>query len=303
MCATCGCGSDEVRVIDIGKPRIGAAAHSSLGHSHDDFGPHDHDHAHHDHDHGPHDHDHAPHDHARNDHAPHDHDHDHPPVGRSTTITLEQRVLAKNDERAQFNRGWLAARHLFAVNLMSSPGAGKTTILERTIRDLLSEITFSVIEGDQETTLDADRISAAGAHAVQVNTGSGCHLDADMVADALRTLEPDPHGVVLIENVGNLVCPALFDLGEDARVVITSVTEGVGKPVKYPHVFRSADLVLLNKTDLLPYVDFDVDRFRREVASINPSATVIQVCATRDNGLAAWYEWLRRYRESVSATT
>ena len=227
-----------------------------------------------------HDHDHA--------HTHHDHTHQHGP----TTVSLEERVLAKNDALAERNRGWLEARRVAAVNLMSSPGSGKTTILARTVRDLGSDIALYVVEGDQETTLDAQRIEAAGCPVVQVNTGSGCHLDASMFAEALHALDPNG-GVVLIENVGNLVCPALFDLGENARVVIMSVTEGADKPRKYPHMFRSATLVLLNKIDLLPYVDFDVDAFHRDVALVNPKAEVQHVSATGGDGLDTWYAWLR----------
>ncbi|MBO0776666.1 MAG: hydrogenase nickel incorporation protein HypB, partial [Actinobacteria bacterium] len=180
------------------------------------------------------------------------------------------------------------------VNLMSSPGAGKTTLLERTVRDLAGELTVGVIEGDQETALDADRILAAGARVVQVNTGAGCHLDAAMVQRALSALDPPPGSVVMIENVGNLVCPALFDLGEAARVVLASVTEGEDKPVKYPHMFRAADLVLISKSDLLPYVGFDVRRCGGGLAQVSPDAQMLEVSAVSGDGLPAWYDWLRR---------
>jgi hydrogenase nickel incorporation protein HypB len=202
-------------------------------------------------------------------------------------------VLARNDALAELNRTWLAERRILAVNLMSSPGAGKTTLLERTIRELGAELRMSVVEGDQETVLDADRIRATGAPAVQINTGAGCHLDAQMLAGGLRTLDPPEHSVVLIENVGNLVCPALFDLGEQARVVITSVTEGAEKPRKYPHMFRAADLVLLNKIDLLPYVEFDVADFLDGARRANPGVEVLQLSATTGEGIAGWYGWLR----------
>ena len=186
----------------------------------------------------------------------HDHSHDdghhHPHDGERQTITLEQRVLAKNDVLAEQNREWLAQRDIVAFNLTSSPGAGKTTLLERTIRDLDDRRPIAVIEGDQETLLDAERIRATGCRAVQINTGAGCHLDADMVHRALHALDPEPGSLLFIENVGNLVCPALFDLGERAMVVVISVTEGADKPLKYPHMFATADLVIVNKTDLLP---------------------------------------------------
>ncbi|MGH3930528.1 MAG: hydrogenase nickel incorporation protein HypB [Pseudonocardiaceae bacterium] len=211
-------------------------------------------------------------------------------------MTLEQAVLARNDALAERNRDWFAQRGILAVNLMSSPGAGKTTLLERTIRELGTQLQLCVVEGDQETVLDADRIRATGAPAVQINTGSGCHLDAEMLASGLRTLEPPDGSVVLVENVGNLVCPALFDLGEQARVVITSVTEGAEKPRKYPHMFRSATLVLLNKIDLLPYVDFDVAVFLEGARAANPGVEVLQLSATRGDGMTEWYDWLHARR-------
>lgn len=214
--------------------------------------------------------------------------------GHGRTVPVEQTVLERDDELAEENRVWLAARDIRAVNLMSSPGSGKTTLLERTIRELGGSLTLSVVEGDQETAVDADRIRAAGAAAVQVNTGAGCHLDAAMLARALRTLDPPPHSVVCVENVGNLVCPAQFDLGEQARAVIVSVTEGADKPLKYPHMFATADLVLLNKVDLLPHVDFDVALFDSSVRRLNRRARILRVSATRGDGVAGWYGWLRQ---------
>lgn len=271
MCATCGCSDTAgVRLLDL---RADAPVHTHADgttHSHGDAMTHAHADA-------------TTHTHAA---ASADQ-----PAG-TETITLEQRVLAKNDELAAHNRGWLAARAVTAVNLMSSPGAGKTTLLERTVRELSAAMPVCVIEGDQETTFDAERIRAAGAPVIQINTGSGCHLDAAMMRGALDTLDPTG-GVVLIENVGNLVCPALFDLGEGARVVIMSVTEGADKPLKYPHIFATSDVVVLNKVDLLPYVDFDVDRFEHDVALVNPDAAILRVSATRGDGLEAWREWLR----------
>jgi hydrogenase nickel incorporation protein HypB len=227
--------------------------------------------------------------HARGHHDHHDHDHEH---GR--TIELQQKVLAKNDEIARANRDWLRERGILAINLMSSPGAGKTTLLERTARDLAGKIDLSVIEGDQETALDARRILAAGSRVVQINTGAGCHLDARMLASGLRTLDPPGGSIVVIENVGNLVCPALFDLGEEARVVLASVTEGADKPLKYPHMFRRADLVLLNKTDLLPYVDFDLRAYAADLRKVSPDALMLQLSVTAGDGIQAWYDWLRR---------
>jgi hydrogenase nickel incorporation protein HypB len=269
-------------VIDVrGDVPVPAEAHGHAGHSHDGHSHDGHSHEGHSHEHG---HDGHTHEHS------HEHGHSHEHAG-TETLLLEERVLAKNDALARHNRDWLRARGVVAVNLMSSPGSGKTTLLERTVRELGATTPVCVIEGDQETTFDADRIKAAGAPVVQVNTGAGCHLDASMLRTALETLDPTG-GTVLIENVGNLVCPALFDLGEDSRVVIMSVTEGADKPLKYPHIFASATLILLNKVDLLPYVDFDVARFEHDVALVNRDAAILEVSATRGNGLDRWYDWL-----------
>jgi hydrogenase nickel incorporation protein HypB len=212
------------------------------------------------------------------------------------TVALEIDILAKNDDLAGHNRRWLAARGIVALNLMSSPGSGKTTLLTRTIGDIGAEVPCAVLEGDQETLLDAERIGATGARVVQINTGAGCHLDADMVAEGLRALAPEQGSVLFVENVGNLVCPALFDLGEAGRIVIMSVTEGADKPLKYPHMFRTADLMLVNKVDLLPYVDFDVPRCVSYARRANPAVEVLEVSATRGDGLDAWYDWLRARR-------
>jgi hydrogenase nickel incorporation protein HypB len=212
---------------------------------------------------------------------------------QARAIQLEQDVLAKNDRLAARNRGWFEGREIAALNVMASPGAGKTTLLERTIARLGSSVRISVIEGDQETLRDTERIRAAGARAVQINTGSGCHLDAGMLAQGLRVLDPPRRSLVFIENVGNLVCPALFDLGETTRVVVASVTEGDDKPLKYPHMFRACDVLLLNKIDLLPYVEFDRDRFLEYARMVNPRARVFQVSATRGDGLAEWCSWLQ----------
>lgn len=215
-------------------------------------------------------------------------DHEH-----SRTVLLEQKVLSRNDERADRNREWLGERGILAVNLMSSPGSGKTTLLERTIRELGAEVPLSVVEGDQETMFDAERIQATGCRVVQVNTGAGCHLDADMLHTALHRLAPPDHSVVMIENVGNLVCPALFDLGEHSRAVVTSVTEGADKPLKYPHMFRTADLVLLNKIDLRPHVDFDEAAFTAAVRRVRGDTEIVPISATRGDGMSDWYRWLR----------
>ncbi len=226
----------------------------------------------------------------------HDHDHDHAPDDR--VIKLERDLLEKNGRLAERNRGWFEGRGILALNLLSSPGAGKTTLLERTIRDLAGRRPVRVIEGDQATSRDADRIRAAGARAVQINTGTGCHLDAHGVSHALSELDPEPGSLLVIENVGNLVCPALFDLGERAKVLVSSVTEGEDKPIKYPHMFRAAQLLLLNKVDLLPHVAFDVDLFLAHVREVNPRVETLRVSATRGDGLAAWYGWLEERRLS-----
>jgi hydrogenase nickel incorporation protein HypB len=236
-----------------------------------------------------HAHDHVHHDHDHHDHEHHDH-HDHGDE-RARVVAFETAVLARNQHLAEHNREWLRRHEVIAVNLMSSPGAGKTTLLERTLAERAGTPTW-VIEGDQETQADAERIRAAGGHAVQINTGTGCHLDAAMVARALDELRPH-RGLLFIENVGNLVCPALFDLGELARVVIASVTEGEDKPLKYPHMFRAAELVLLNKIDLLPHVELSVAAFTGHVRTVNPRARVVPLSARTGAGCAAWRDFLR----------
>jgi len=209
------------------------------------------------------------------------------------TIDVESRILAKNDQLAAKNRAWFAGREILALNLVSSPGAGKTTLLERTIRDLAGELPLYVIEGDQATANDGERIRKAGASVVQVNTGTGCHLDAAMVTRALSALKPEAGAVVLIENVGNLVCPALFDLGERAKAVMFPVTDGEDKPLKYPHIFRAAGLVILSKIDLLPNLDFALAEAIDNVAKINPDVAILQLSARSGQGMTDWYDWLR----------
>ena len=300
MCATCGCGGSAV--VRLPGPAEPGTAEPSAGAGHGEQPRHDHgEQPRNDHGAG---HGVQPH-HDGSSHAGHpghdeQHRHDHPGNGHphatdaaDRTMLLQQKVLAKNDELAQHNRAWLRQRGILAVNMMSSPGSGKTTLLERTARDLAAELTLCVIEGDQETLLDADRIRSAGCQVVQVNTGAGCHLDAAMVGEALRALDPPVGSVVMIENVGNLVCPALFDLGEAERVVLASVTEGADKPAKYPHMFRSAGLVLVSKNDLLPYVDFDPGRFAGALTSVSPHAQTLPLSATTGDGMTSWYDWLR----------
>lgn len=199
-------------------------------------------------------------------------------------------ILAKNDKLAERNRGWFAGRGVTAVNLMSSPGSGKTTLLERTLRETQRPV--AVLEGDQETPFDAERIRATGAPVVQINTGKGCHLEASMIWHGLEALKPAADSLLFIENVGNLVCPALFDLGETAKVVVFSVTEGEDKPLKYPHMFRVADLVLINKVDLIPHLDFDEARALDAVRQVNPKARILKVSAKSGEGMDAWYQWL-----------
>lgn len=209
-----------------------------------------------------------------------------------TTISLEQQILGKNNLLAAQNRGWFKGRNILAVNLISSPGAGKTTLLTRTINDLKNKLNISVIEGDQETTNDAEKIKSTGCKVVQINTGTGCHLDASMIERGLKQLNPPLDSVVMIENVGNLVCPALFDLGEQAKIVILSVTEGEDKPIKYPHIFRNSQIMIITKIDLLSYVQFDLQRCIEYAKQVNPQIEIFQVSAITGTGLENWYGFL-----------
>jgi hydrogenase nickel incorporation protein HypB len=295
MCTTCGCGS--------GDTKIEGEAHAGE-HRHADGTVHRHEHGHghgHEHDHA-HDHEHGDHEHAHGPGCGHDHGHDHvhhaghahaPGLSPSRMVQIEQDILAKNDQHARFNREFLAERGIFAVNLVSSPGSGKTTLLTESIKRLLPSLPVTVIEGDQQTTNDAERIRATGAPALQINTGKGCHLDASMVERALERLQPPAESVLFIENVGNLVCPAAFDLGEAHKVVVLSVTEGEDKPLKYPDMFKAATLMLLNKVDLLPYLTFDVAKCIEYARRVNPAIEVMQVSATKGDGMDAWLAWVR----------
>ncbi len=222
--------------------------------------------------------------------AEHEHEHDH---SHGREITLELDIMHKNDLLAERNRGYFEAKKIFAVNMVSSPGSGKTSILERTIKESAKQTGIYIIEGDQQTMLDADRIEKAGAPVVQVNTGNGCHLDAEMINQAVKKLEVPDGSMLMIENVGNLVCPALFDLGESKRVVIISVTEGEDKPLKYPNMFQSSQLCLINKSDLLPYVDFDVEKFREYALRVNHHLEFITVSAKTGEGFGEWMDWLK----------
>jgi hydrogenase nickel incorporation protein HypB len=310
MCATCGCESEkkatilnlqtgaETAVVYDSEPHGHAEGHVHAGHHHEHSHAHPHGPASEDagvgHNAGP-GHQHAHDDHREHAHRHEDHRHDdHFEPSPSTTVELDMRILAKNDALAAKNRAWFAGREILALNLVSSPGAGKTTLLERTIRDLRQELRLFVVEGDQATSNDGERILAAGAPVIQVNTGAGCHLDADMVARGLAQLRPETGSIVMIENVGNLICPALFDLGERAKIVVLSVTEGEDKPLKYPHIFRAANLMILNKSDLLPHLDFDVARVIANAREVNPDIIVQSVSARTGEGLDAWYDWIHQ---------
>lgn len=284
MCTTCGCAEGEVRV----EARPGHAHHHPHQHPH----PHDHGHGHEHH---------------------HDHDHHHhgpdgslhygrgpagntvPGQSQTRLVEIEEDVLSRNDALAAGNRTRLAAARVLALNLVSSPGAGKTTLLVETIRRM-GKTPLAVIEGDQETLADAERIRATGAPAIQINTGKGCHLDAAMVGHGLDHLTVPENGVLFIENVGNLVCPAAFDLGESARVVMASVTEGEDKPLKYPGIFASADLMLVTKCDLLPHLDFDVDALISNARKVRPGLAAIRVSARSGDGMEDWLDWIEAGR-------
>lgn len=262
MCSVCGCGKGEVSIN---------TDHHSHDHSHD-----------HSHEHGS---------------DPHSHSH----AAENRLVAIEQDILAKNDEYAAGNRRLFAARSVFALNLVSSPGSGKTTLLSRTVQALRDEFPVAVIGGDQQTANDADRIRAAGAPAIQINTGKGCHLDAHGIGHALEHLPLPEGGALFIENVGNLVCPADFDLGEAGKVVILSVTEGEDKPLKYANMFAAARLMLLNKTDLLPYVEFDVARCLEYARRVNPDLQILQLSARTGEGMDAWLDWVRQGQQTAVA--
>jgi len=281
MCTTCGCGDGEVRID-------GVDAHHEHEHVHADGTRHSHGH---DHEHGTG----ATHEHVHTHQHSYAPAHSHVPgLGNKRMVQIEQDILAKNNAYAAQNRQRLAAGGIFALNLVSSPGSGKTTLLVKTIEMLEGRQRVAVIEGDQQTSQDAERIRATGAPAIQINTGKGCHLDAHMVGHAMGKLELPADSLLMIENVGNLVCPAAFDLGEAHKVVILSVTEGEDKPIKYPDMFRAATLMLMNKCDLLPYVSFSVPRAIEFARRVNPAIEVIEVSATTGAGMDAWLEWIAR---------
>jgi hydrogenase nickel incorporation protein HypB len=246
------------------------------------------------------------HEHGDDDHAqPHDHgDHSGYHTGTQRVDVLES-IFAENDVRAGFNRNSFEANRVRAINLMSSPGSGKTTVLQATLDELAGEIAVGVIEGDIATDLDAAKLGGRGAQISLLNTGNGfggeCHLDAPMVNRALQGLDLDSLDLVIIENVGNLVCPAEFDVGEHAKAMVYSVTEGDDKPLKYPVMFRAVDVVLLNKIDLVPYLDAEVDSYIGRVREVNPTATILPVSARTGVGMADWFDWLRRFTAGTTA--
>ena len=303
MCTVCGCSEGEVKI-------------EGHHHQHDDV------HHHHAHDGNAHTHEHS-HGHSHthslghgNGHG-HDHNHEHshvhaeghnihfgkgpahahvPGLSQSRMIQIEQDILGKNDQYAARNRATFARDSVLALNLVSSPGSGKTTLLTETIKALDEQFPMAVIEGDQQTANDADRIRETGVPAIQINTGKGCHLDAHMVGHAMENFDNLSGGVLFIENVGNLVCPSAFDLGEAAKVAILSVTEGEDKPLKYPDMFHAAKLMLLNKTDLLPHLDFDVDKCIDYARQVNPDIEIIQISARSGEGMETWLSWLNAHR-------
>ena len=278
MCTVCGCSEGETKI--------------EQGHEHD----HDHGHEHH---HDDHSHDHEHH------HGDHDHTHDYglgpahahaPGLSQARMVRIEQDILSKNNQYAAANRDYFSHHGMLALNLVSSPGSGKTTLLTKTIEMARTEFGMAVIEGDQQTAHDAERIRATGVKALQINTGKGCHLDAHMVEHALDNLKPEDQSVLFIENVGNLVCPAGFDLGEAHKVAILSVTEGEDKPLKYPDMFHAADLMILNKIDLLPYVDFNLEQCIQYAKQVNPRIRILQLSAKTGVGMESWIQWIKASR-------
>lgn len=270
MCTTCGCGEGQVKI------------ENGDGHQQD----HNHSHDHHHHEGG--------HVHHYGKGPAHAHA---PGLSQSRMVQIETDILSKNNEYAAANRRFFAEHGMLALNLVSSPGSGKTSLLTKTIEDIKDKFSLSVIEGDQQTANDAERIRQTGVPAIQINTGKGCHLDGHMVGHALENLKPENQSIVFIENVGNLVCPAAFDLGEAHKVAILSVTEGEDKPIKYPDMFFASELLLLNKIDLLPYLDFDVDKCIEYALRVNPKIKVLQVSATTGAGMDSWYQWISANRE------
>lgn len=287
MCTVCGCSEGNLSIEGKTVPH-----------------EHEHPHDHHHHEHTAHDHTHT------HDHAHHHHSHDHhdygqgaarahaPGMSQARMVQIEQDILGKNDQYASRNRDWFSEHAVLALNLVSSPGSGKTTLLTETLTRLQGQLPAAVIEGDQQTSNDAERIRATGVPALQINTGKGCHLDAHMVGHALESLAIEDGAVLFIENVGNLVCPAAFDLGEAHKVAILSVTEGEDKPIKYPDMFHAADLMILNKVDLLPYLQFDVAKCEEYARRVNPDIQILHVSATSGAGMSEWLAWLQQQRRN-----
>ncbi|TGV02157.1 hydrogenase nickel incorporation protein HypB [Flavivirga rizhaonensis] len=265
MCGTCGCGTGE-NGVTIQNPKEIKRHH----HHHDEAHGHGHEHPHHHHEHS------------------HSFDHHH-----KTVLHIEQDILHHNDVMAARNKGYFEAKNIFAINLVSSPGSGKTSILERTLKDLKKEIQFYVIEGDQKSLNDANRIDALDIPVIQINTGKGCHLESDMVYNAVKKLNIEDHAILMIENVGNLVCPSMFNLGESKRVVIISTTEGEDKPIKYPDMFHTSDICIINKMDLLPYVNINIDTLKEYALQVNPKLQFFELSATTGEGMPKWYDWLK----------
>jgi hydrogenase nickel incorporation protein HypB len=268
MCETCGCGKTDSFIIhDLNQ-----------SHNQDNDNIHEYDH---EHEHG-HYHEH-PHSHDHQD----DHENSH-----SRVVSLNIDILSQNNITAGMNRSFFEGRKVFCINMVSSPGSGKTVILEKTIKHLIPSRKIYVIEGDQQTLLDAERIQRAGAPALQINTGSGCHLDAHMIDAALKKMDLEANSILFIENVGNLVCTAMFDLGEHKRVIVTSTTEGEDKPLKYPFIFETSHLCIINKSDLLPYVDFNPEELIKHARVVNPQLEFITVSAKTGEGMNLWYDWI-----------
>lgn len=274
MCGTCGCGSEK-----NGPTILKPGEHK---HSHGE-------HHHHHHHEGEHSHSNEEHHHNHDGHA-HTHDHSH----KHKVLEIEQDILQNNQLLAARNRGYFEAKNIIALNMVSSPGSGKTSILERTLADLKEDISFYVIEGDQQTLNDANRIDALNIPVIQINTGKGCHLESDIVFNAVKKLEIKDNSILMIENVGNLVCPSMFDLGENKRVVIISITEGEDKPIKYPDMFHTADICIINKMDLLPHLNFDIDKLKDYALQVNHHLEFFEVSATTGEGMDQWYQWLKK---------
>ncbi|UCV18796.1 hydrogenase nickel incorporation protein HypB [Ferribacterium limneticum] len=327
MCTVCGCGAGETKIE--GEHEHTHVHEDGTVHTHTHDHGHDHDHSHaaaplgahaHSHHHGDgseHSHDHVhsgEHAHSHGDEHHHEHgvagDLDYgtgparahvPGMSQARMVQIEQDILSKNNTYAEANRQSFDDKGIFALNLVSSPGSGKTTLLCKTIELLKDKVAISVVEGDQQTSNDAERIRATGVQALQINTGKGCHLDGHMVGHAMERLKPADESLFLIENVGNLVCPAAFDLGEHHKVAILSVTEGEDKPLKYPDMFAAADVMLLNKVDLLPYLEFDADLAEANARRVNPDLTIFRVSATSGDGLSAWLDWIQSGLEAQRA--